>query len=262
MADVAPADIPLVEFFQLIPNARPPRRADRAVGGIIPARALRYCEALTTASAFGWYVFLPLSFKIVWDGHEMLWTYEGADEWLPLTRDAVQYPNASEAFDRFAPPEVRGYLPPFLTPSIQTGGLQIWSGSIAKTLPGWSLLVRGVANLSHSLSYQMFEGIIETDNWFGPLFDNVRILKTDVPIEFRNDVPFLQVQPVRKEVYADKNMRNFAVRNLDQLTTENWDAFHRTVVEPNTSTDRKFGQYAVGVRKNAARALPAAVASE
>ena len=51
-------DGPLVEFFQLVPNARKPQKADRAVGGTIPARALRYCEAITGASGFGWYVFL------------------------------------------------------------------------------------------------------------------------------------------------------------------------------------------------------------
>ena len=56
--------------------------SSRPLRGTIPARALRYCEAITTASAFGYYVFLPLSFKVVWDGHDMLWTYEGVDEWL------------------------------------------------------------------------------------------------------------------------------------------------------------------------------------
>src|SRR5262245_7752383 len=107
-ADAFP-DQRLIEFFQLVPNARPPRRADRAVGGVIPARALRYCEALTSASAFGYYVFLPLSFKIVWDGHEMLWTYDGAAEWMPLTRDAVQYPGFREQFDGAAPEDARGF---------------------------------------------------------------------------------------------------------------------------------------------------------
>jgi len=137
---------PLVEFFQMVPNQRPPQRADRAVGGVIPARALRYCEAITSASAFGWYVFLPVSFKVVWDGHDMLWTYDGVQEWLPLTRDAVQYPQFSERFNEIAPASVRGFSPPFLTPSIQPGGLQVWTGCIAKSAPGWSLLVRGVAN--------------------------------------------------------------------------------------------------------------------
>ena len=241
----------LVEFFQMVPNPRPPQRADRAVGGVIPARALRYCEAITSASAFGWYVFLPISFKVVWDGHDMLWTYNGAQEWLPLTRNAVQYPQFSEQFNEIAPASVRGFSPPFLTPSIQPGGLQVWTGCVAKSAPGWSLLVRGVANLSPSASYQMFEGIIDTDNWFGPLFNNVRIIKTDIPIEFRSDIPFLQVQPVHKDVYADKFLRNFTVKDLGQLSPENWEAFRRTVVVPNVNPERKRGQYAVSARKRA-----------
>jgi hypothetical protein len=252
---------PLVEFFQLVPNANPPRRADKSVGGVIPARALRYCEAITSASGFGWYVFLPISFKIVWDGHDMLWTHDGVDEWLSLTRDGVLYPGFREKFDELAPPEARGFCPTFLTPSIQPGQLQIWTGCIARTAPGWSLLVRGVANLPQSLGYQMLEGIIETDNWFGPLFDNARILKTDTPIEFRNDVPFLQVQPVRKEVYADRFLQNFSVKEMSDFTPENWDAFQHTVVAPNTAEDRKRGAYAVSVRKQAARAHAAERAS-
>ena len=247
-----PSPSPLVEFFQMVANPNPPRCADKSVGGVIPARALRYCEAITSASAFGWYVFLPVAFKVVWDGHDMLWTYQGTDEWMPLTRDAVQYPGFRTAFDEEAPPEARGFSPPFLTPSIQPGQLQVWTGCIAKTAPGWSLLIRGVANLPHSLAYQTLEGIIETDNWFGPLFDNVRILKTDMPVEFRSDVPFLQVQPIRKEHYADKFLQNYSVKGLGQLTPEHWEAFRRTVVTPNTTQDRKRGNYAVSVRKQAA----------
>jgi hypothetical protein len=246
-----PEIAPLIEFFQLVPNERPPRKADRAVGGTIPTRALRYCEALTSASGFGWYVFLPMSFKVMWDGHDMLWTYQGVDEWLPLSR-AVQYPGFRDRFDQHAPADARGFSPTFLAPSIQPGGLQVWTGCIAKTAPGWSLLVRGVANLSKSLAYETLEGIIETDHWFGPLFDNIRILKTDTPIEFRDDIPFLQVQPVRKDVYSEKFLRNFVVKELHELNPENWAQFNRTVVTPNTAPQRKRGQYAVSVRKREA----------
>jgi hypothetical protein len=245
---------PIVEFFQLVEGARPPRRADRAVGGVIPARALRYCEALTSASAFGWYIFLPIGFKVVWDGHDMLWTYDRAENWFPLTRDAAQYPDFAARFDQFAPPEARGFSPPFVTPSIQPGGLQIWTGCIAKTAPGWSLLIRAVANLARSNAYDMYEGIVETDDWFGPLFTNVRIIKTDVPVEFRCDVPLLQVQPVRKEQYADRFLQSFTVKGLDELSPENWTAFQRTVVKPNVDPERRTGQYAVAVRKQSARA--------
>ncbi len=121
-----------------------------------------------------------------------------------------------------------------LTASFQPEGLQVWTGCIARTAPGWSLLVRGSANFPKSLSYQTFEGIIETDKWFGPLFDNIRILKTDVPVEFRRDIPFLQVQPVRKETHSDKLLQNYVVKDMAQLSTADWEAFHRTVVSPNT----------------------------
>ncbi|MEA2877556.1 MAG: hypothetical protein QOF14_2752 [Hyphomicrobiales bacterium] len=251
-----PEIAPLIEFFQMVPNARPPRKADRAVGGTIPTRALRYCEAITSASGFGWYVFLPMRFRVMWDGHDMLWTYDGVDEWLPLSR-AAQYPGFRERFDQHAPIHARGFSPTFLAPSIQPGGLQVWTGCIAKTAPGWSLLVRGVANLSKSLAYETLEGIIETDHWFGPLFDNIRILKTDTPIEFKDDIPFLQVQPIRKDVYSDKFLRNFVVKELHELDPENWEQFHRTVVTPNTAPQRKRGQYAVSVRKREAMQVQA-----
>jgi Family of unknown function (DUF6065) len=252
----------VVEFFQLVPTPRPPRRADRAVGGAIPVRALRYCEAMTTASAFGWYVFVPITFKVVWDGHDILWTYEGIDEWLPLLRETAQFPHFRQQFNKAAPADVQGFSPPFLTASFQPGGLQVWTGCVARTAPGWSLLVRGAANYPKSLAYQTFEGIIETDTWFGPLFDNIKLLKTDVPIEFRNDVPFLQVQPVRKDIYSDKFLQNYAVKDMADMSAADWSAFHRTVVAPNINPEQKPGQYAVSVRKQAAHLQPMSSVSE
>ena len=80
----APAKVPRVVFHRLIPTARMPQRADRSAAGTLPTRAFRYCEPVVTASAFGYYVFPPISFSLVWDGSEFIWTYEGAGEWMPL----------------------------------------------------------------------------------------------------------------------------------------------------------------------------------
>ena len=49
-------------------------RADRAAAGTMPTRAFRYCEAMTSASAFGRYVFPPITFSLMWDGG---WKYFG-----------------------------------------------------------------------------------------------------------------------------------------------------------------------------------------
>src|SRR5437879_3871430 len=76
---------PLITFFRFIPEARLPQRADRSAGGSIPTRGFRYCEPVTTASGFGWYVFPPMSFSVVWDGGtDIAWTHTGADGWYSL----------------------------------------------------------------------------------------------------------------------------------------------------------------------------------
>lgn len=238
---------PLVAFYRFIPAGRPPQRADRSAAGTMPTRAFRFCEALTGASAFGWYVFPPMGFSLMWDGSDVIWTYEGVDEWYPLK--AAQFPDFAEYFDSFAPPEIQGFSHPFVGSAIEPGIVQIWSGLVARTAPGWSLLVRAPANLVRNPGYECYEGIIETDRWFGPLFTNVRLTRTHHPIEFDANMPFLQVQPVHQSTYGHALDRFDVVEDLGQLTEADWEAYRKTVVKPNTDPHRQRGQYAVTTRR-------------
>ena len=87
-----------VTFFCLVPQGRPPQRADRSAAGTMPTRAFRYCEALTAASAFGWYLFPPINFSLIWDGgSDIIWTYQGADAWFPLK--VAQFPHFADHFE-------------------------------------------------------------------------------------------------------------------------------------------------------------------
>jgi hypothetical protein len=250
--------MPLARFFQIVEGRRLPRRADRSVGGTLPVRALRYCEPVSAASAFGWHVFLPRRFQLLWDGHEVFWRMEGVAEFQPLR--SVHYPDFEAAFDAVAPEPIRGFAPAFLSASIQPGTVQVWPGALATTAPGWSLLVRPVANLPRPSGYELYEGIIETDHWLGPLFTNVRLTRTGVPVDFDDDVPFMQVQPLRKGDYDETRLDDFTVAaDASGLSAEDWQCYAETVVKPNTAEDRRRGAYAARVRKaNAARRVEAA----
>ena len=61
---------------------------------------------------------------------------------------------------------------------------------------------------------------------------------------------------------CDKLLQNFSVKTMEELSAEDWQAFHRTVVTPNIAPDRKRGQYAVAVRKQAAHAVTSSSTSE
>ena len=249
---------PLIRFMSLIPNVRFPERADRSAGGTLPTRAFRYCEASTTASAFGWYVFPPVSFKLFWTGQEIYWTYAGAPSWEVL--DSVQAPGFKAVFDAAAPPKVRGYSPPLLGALPEPGIVQVWSGLIAQTRPGVSLLLRPPVNLPRRVGHDVYEGLVETDKWFGPLFVNIRLSTMHTELTFSKHMPLFQAQPLQRACYADAELNNFVVDEIASLTATDWQAYHSTVVEPIAGRC-PHGHHATKVRKRrrmelAARTLP------
>ena len=237
---------PLVRFHQLIASARSPQRADRSAGGLLPTRAFRFCEAVTTASAFGWYIFPPMSFSLIWTGEQIAWTFEGAESWFTLGR--TQFPDFAEQFDAAAPDGVQGYSPPFLAALPEPGVVQVWSGLLARSAPDWSLLLRPPANLPRP-GYDLFEGIVETDRWFGPLFTNVRLTRTDTPITFEADYPLFQAQPLHRSAYSDDRLQFACETGLATLSASDWAAYAKTAVHPGKAAARPLGHDAVEVRR-------------
>jgi Family of unknown function (DUF6065) len=240
---------PLLQFHRLIEQVRAPQRADRAAAGTLPTRAYRYCDAVTSAAGYGWWVFPPLDLRLIWDGHEVFWHCDATPDWMPLS-PAAQFPNFSHAFDEIAPERLRGCAPPFLTALPEPGVVQIWTGLMARTAEGWSLLIRAPANLAAPAGYSLYEGIVETDRWFGPLFTNLRLTQTHKPIHLGADFPLLQVQPLPRQAYAEHTLSATSiVPNMFGMSEQDWNAYENSIVVPNQSPGRAFGGYAVAARK-------------
>lgn len=247
-ADSPPQPAKRVIFHRVIPTARYPQRADRSAAGTLPTRAFRYCEPVASASGFGYYVFPPMNFSLRWDGTAVHWRYDAAPDWQLLT--TAQFPDFAASFDAQAPEDIRGFSPPFIGSLQEPGQIQMWTGLIARTAPGVSLLVRSCVNLPPMPGVQIFEGIIETDRWFGPLITNFRINRTDIPIEFRADHPMFQVQPLPREILGESMQNDYElVPDITFFTERDWDDYYNTVVRPHVADKRPRGQYASAARK-------------
>jgi hypothetical protein len=238
---------PIVEFCRFIEAAPLPKRADRAAGGSIPVRALRYCEALVTASAFGWYIYPPMDLLFRWNYDSILWAYEGAKDWMSL--GAAQFPHQSTAFDSLARSNCKGYSPPLVLALPEPGVVQVWSGIVARTAPGWSLHIRAPVNATPGGAFRLYEGIVETDRWFGPLFTNIQLTATHQTIRISRDVPLMQVQPLPRLAYDETTLKAVAIKcSLSELNTGDWDDYYRTVVR-GSETSETPGRYASSVRR-------------
>ena len=126
----------------------------------------------------------------------------------------------------------------------------------------WSVLVRPPANLPRNLAFDGYEGIVEADRWFGPLFTAIRLIKTDVPIHFSSEVPLLQVQPLHRSVYADEVSNNFGlVATPADFPQDAWARYEQTIVKPNQDPQRPVAAYATSVRRRRKGSCPMATAA-
>ena len=259
---MARSSTPIVRFYRLIEEALLPQRADRSAAGTLPMRAYRYCEAVTSAASFGWWVFPPADLQFLWDGYDIFWHESGCEDWLPLA-DAAQYPKFAGRFDEAAPAALASCAPPFLTALPEPGTLQIWTGLIARTAKDWSLLIRAPANLPLGGGYSMYEGIIEADRWFGPLFTNIRFTRTHQPVRLRAGFPLAQVQPLPRIAYTDATLGAIElVAGIDGLEADDWNDYYTTIAVPNADSDRSFGAYAATARKRSKNDCPFQRASD
>jgi hypothetical protein len=137
-----------------------------------------------------------------------------------------------------------------LTALPEPGTLQIWTGLMARTRPNWHLLLRAPANLPTPGGFTLYEGIVASDQWFGPLFTNLRFTRTHVPVRLRPDFPLIQAQPVHRMTYDNITLNAMTmVADMSRMESIDWDDYRTTIVLPNRQPERPYGGYAVETRK-------------
>jgi len=107
-----------------------------------------------------------------------------------------------------------------------------------------------------TMTYEVRDGVAhvrfdrpEGANAVNPAFSS-DLRAVMVAIEFDDDVPFMQVQPIRQADYADSRLNDITVvGDIGGLTDEDWSLYLETVVNPNVADDRRRGAYAARVRK-------------
>src|SRR5262245_35652567 len=163
----------VVMFHRVFPAATPPLRGDKAALGTLPTAAFQYCEAVRTASSYGWYIFPPVDIRLIWNGADVM--YSLGDDWQQLTSIALN-DEFVEYWDENAPGDLKGYWPPFMTAMFVPGIVQIWSGLLVSTAKDWSVLIGPLSNIRQTKHYHCFEGVVETDTFRPcPLFINIQL---------------------------------------------------------------------------------------
>lgn len=240
---------PVVTFHKAYSRAPAPMPADKAALGYMPISAFQYCEAMRTASAWGWYVFPPMDIQLMSDGYQ---DYVAADgQWQALRHQPFDDDYLAE-WNRACPEALKDRSPNALTNLPEPGVVQVWTGYFVTTAPGWALSIRPLVNIHTSADFTCYEAIVETDDFAPcPLFVNIHIRRTDREVVLRREFPLFQMQPLPKAAFQQTGSTEAAIGDADF----DWDGVVKTLRIPGVSEARPGpGRYGAEIRRKARKA--------
>lgn len=200
---MAPDEFTL-KVWRLHPSSARLVRAEKTLNGTAHRGGVRYCGPFTAANAAGWWVFPPVDIDIEWKGgrefeHTLLSPYDDTD-WHLLRFLADDEDRAH--VDAWSSQGGRTKLTWGL---VEEGVVQIWTGCIFETPPGWALHLRSPVNFPPRACHVM-EAVLETDwlqydIWLNLVFDRpgevVRLRRDEWP-------PIAQLVPVPRDTASGR----------------------------------------------------------
>jgi hypothetical protein len=173
--------------------------AERTLNGTAPRDAVRFCGPFTHANKAGFWVYPPVDIDIVWRGGQdfewdLLTPYSDADD--ALIRLLV---DGDVGIDSWLPP---GGRTKFTWGLVETGVVQIWTGCIFETPPGWGLHLRSPVNIAPGPAHVM-EAMLETDWLQYDIWLNIAFDRRNETLSLRREgwPPVAQLVPVPRESY-------------------------------------------------------------
>ncbi|KAB1912736.1 DUF6065 family protein [Micromonospora sp. AMSO31t] len=228
-----------VEIYSLYADARPAEAASPSLGGSLPVRAVRQCPPVAVGSGLGWYVHPPADFALRWDGHETEWSllednepvrwrslaggYDGKlpDAAAQLAKAPEKFRDDLDIFDRY------GGEIPFIDADPRAANMvELVTGVVARTSPGWCLLARGAPNWPVPPGLQVYEGVVETD-WYTSLLPTIlRLTEPGRVVRFYRNLPLMCLQPVHRSVLEAAGKAELVTgQGLDEWPDDVWGDF-------------------------------------
>ena len=195
-----------LNVWRLHPNGVKITKAEKTLNETAHPAAIKFCQPYTNANQLGWWIFPPQDIDICWHGDRF--EFKEISPYLPTDHQLV----SSMVVDSDLV-NVENFCPQGQGRSKYTWGavepnvVQIWTGCVFQTPPGWNLLLRSPINFSPRSCYVM-EGILETDWMQYDIWINLVFTKEGEWIKLRRNEfpPLAQIIPTKREDWEiDRN---------------------------------------------------------
>lgn len=214
-----------VTIWRLHPFAAAIKPADIALDGHAPLDALRYCGPFLHANGAGFYVYSPIDIDITYlPERDDPWEYTlhtpYDDDEVPVLFRALPGERTKRMLDANVNYLRREKKIDFISSNRdhQSNVLQIWTGCIFETPPGWGLMIRSPINREYNLPFRIDEGILETDWLKVDIWMNLNFFRAGEMARLRRDgQPLAHLVPISRQAYDNWSMEE---RSIDDGSEE------------------------------------------
>lgn len=235
-----------LKVWRLHPSACRVEPAEKTLKGTANASAVKWCLPYSTANALGWWLFPAADIDICWKGgrefeHRVISPFTPVD--AELVRSLTR-PSDNADPEKWCPGH--SGRTKYTFGGVEDGVVQVWTGLIFRTPPGWCLHLRSPLNVEKQ-PYRIMEGILETDWMQYDIWTNILFEKKDEWVSFRRDQwpPLAQIIPVRRETYREDWGLSQEMLNRD---TPEGDRVFRFWAEYNTNKFASGGKQFVNTQ--------------
>lgn len=175
-------------------------KAEKTLNNTAHPGAVKFCGPFTDANSYGFWIFPAHDIDICWHGGsefevKMLDEYDASDHYV--MRNLLKETDNTD-LNKWCPAE--GGRTKYSFGAVEEGVVQIYTGVILQTPPGWVLHLRNPINFEPQ-AYHVMEGILPTDWMQYDLWTNLKFDQKHVWVHIRRDQwpPLAQIIPIRRE---------------------------------------------------------------
>lgn len=209
-----------LKAWQLHPQAARIERAEKDCMGAANEAGVKWCGPYVSANQAGFWVFSPIDLEFVYDGSQfhVLDCEEYTPEDYDLVRSLIK-PEDNSQFEKWIFPGSGRTKTTFSL--IENNVMQIWTGLIFQTPPGWCLQIRSPINFPYS-GYNVVEAVLETDWMQYDIWINIAVTQANTKISIDKKTPLAHLLPIRRESFkgdwtVEKEMVNRDTKEANEV---------------------------------------------
>lgn len=188
-----------IKIWEIHPQACRVEHAEKTCLGSANKAGVQWCGPYSNANQTGFWLYSPIDMDFSLENGEfkVINSEKYSDEDYHIVKSLIK-PDDNSNFEKWIFPNIGRTKTTFAL--VEKNVMQLWTGLIFQTPPGWCLQIRSPINFPY-MGFNIVEAILETDWLQYDIWMNLSVTSPNSIIRLRKEFPIAHLVPIRRESF-------------------------------------------------------------